>query len=96
VATEALAFIAAWDNKDLGLSGGLSESSNASEAALGLFLLSFPPAVKIPGRKDLDFRENGYPEVDLGVLAIGEEMGEKYEERWGDAPSNPMMEGSRW
>lgn len=96
MATEALAFIAAWDNKDLGLSGGLSESSNASEAGFGLFPLSLPPVVKIPERKDLDFRENGCPEVDLGVLAIGEEMGEKYEERWGDAPNSPMMEGSRW
>jgi hypothetical protein len=63
---------------------------------LGLFLLSFPLAVKIPGRMDLDFGERGCLEVDLGVMGVGEEMGEKYEERWGDAPNNPMMEGSRW
>jgi len=52
--------------------------------------------VKIPERMDLDFKERERLAVDLGVLAVGEEMGEKYEERWGDAPNNPIMEGSRW
>ena len=65
--------------------------------AFGLFLLpSFPFPLKIPGRIDLDLREIERLKVDLGVLEIGEETGEKFEERWGDAPSKPMMEGSRW
>jgi len=50
----------------------------------------------MPGRMDLDFRERERLKVDLGVLTTGEDTGEKYEERWGDAPNNPMMEGSRW
>ena len=93
---ESLAFIAAWDNKDPGVCGGLSESSNASEVALRLLLLSFPFPLKIPGSMDLGFKERERLKVDLGVLTVGDDMGEKYEERWGDAPNNPMIEGSRW